>query len=102
MAASGLTKDLMRRRSKWGAFFDGVGRALDLGFTQMPKIRRARYAPSSGAPESLEELRQRYGRLGKARSFGGTASADAVAFENDWARIAADFARVAAPTRRSR
>lgn len=101
MTASGLTKDLMQKRSKWGAFFDGVGRALDLGFTQLPKIRRVRYVASFGTPASVEELRQKYGRLGSSRS-SATSSADSAAFEHDWARVAADFARVAAPMRSSR
>jgi len=64
------------RRAKLRAFFDGLGRALDLGGAS--RIQ----AP---APASSRAPRQ--------------ADTDRHALEGDWARIAADFARIPVPVR---
>lgn len=101
MATYGMTKELVRRRSKLLAFFDGIGRALDIGFTQMPKLRRAKPVGEPVAPASLEGVRRKAKQIGILRS-STPASADALAFESDWARISGDFARVTAPLRHAR
>ena len=68
-------REAKRRRfeaARCRAFFDGLGRVLDLGGAS----RLAAWAPRRS-----------------------DAHADRLALEGDWARIAADFARVAIPAR---